>query len=75
VVVLNVCTVSVDGPQNPNDADSSTDLVGEGGGDPEIQADVDVFATRTGSLACGPSSGSANFTAVYDVTPTNLSID
>jgi hypothetical protein len=75
VVVPGVCTVSVDGPQNPDDAVSNADLIGEGMGDPKIDANVDVAATRTNSSLCGPASGTGNFTGVYDVTPTNISID
>ena len=75
VVVAGVCTVSVDGPQNPADSVSSADLFGEGTGDPKIDANVDVAATRTGSSLCGPATGTGNFTGLYDVTPTNVSID
>jgi hypothetical protein len=75
VVVSGVCTVSVDGPQNPNNAVSIANLLGEGGGDPKIDANVDVAATRTGSTLCGPATGTGNFTGLYDVTPTNISID
>lgn len=75
VVVAGVCTVSVDGPQNPDDSVSSADLTGEGTGDPKIDANVDVAAARTGSSLCGPATGIGNFTGVYDVTPTNVSVD
>jgi hypothetical protein len=75
VVVAGVCTVSVDGPQNPANSVSSADLLGEGTGDPKIDANVDVAATRTGSSLCGPATGTGNFTGLYDVTPITVSID
>jgi hypothetical protein len=36
---------------------------------------MDVQATRTGSLWCGPASGTASFTPDYATTPGNLTID
>jgi hypothetical protein len=75
VVVAGVCTVSVDGPQNPDNAVSSADLLGEGTGDPKIDTNVDVAAARAGSSLCGPATGTGNFTGLYDVTPTNVSVD
>jgi hypothetical protein len=74
-VVPGVCTVSVDGPQNPDDSVSSADLLGEGTGDPQIDTDVDVAAARVGSSLCGPATGIGNFTGTYDVEPTNVSVD
>jgi hypothetical protein len=74
-VVPGVCILSIDGPQGIDDAVSSADLAGEGTGDPKIEMNFDFAATRTGSSLCGPASGTGNFTGLYDVTPTTISID
>jgi hypothetical protein len=68
VTVPFTCTVNVVGPQDPTATttfNASTN---------RLDANVTVSATRTGSATCGPASGDANFTATYDVTPTNLTI-
>jgi hypothetical protein len=75
VVVAGVCTVSVDGPQDPDDSVSTAHLLGEGGPDPKIDTNVNVDAARVGSSLCGPPTGIGNFTGLYDVTPTNISVD
>jgi hypothetical protein len=74
-VTTDLCVVTVAGPQTTQNGNLT--LQGEGGGDPKLNADVDVAATRDvgGSELCGPESGTGNFTAQYDVTPTNISID
>jgi hypothetical protein len=72
VVVAGICTVSVDGPQNPDDSVSIAQL--DEGAD-TIDTNVDVAATRTGSSLCGPASGIGNFTGLYAVTPDNVTVD
>jgi hypothetical protein len=70
VVTTALCTITVAGPQSTpaEDVNLNEDTN-------VLAADVDVNATRTGSAACGPTSGSANFTANYATTPTNLTVD
>lgn len=70
VTVAGLCTISVVGPQTTQDDNLTLDEAND-----TTTADVDVAATRTGSSLCGPSSGTGNFTAVYDTTPTDLTID
>jgi hypothetical protein len=72
-VTTDLCVITVQGPQTTQDG--NTTLTGEGSGDPKLESDVDVFATNNGSDICGPPSGTGSFTAEYDVTPTNISID
>jgi hypothetical protein len=72
VTVPLTCTVTVDGtnqptqPTNVNTFNASTDI---------LEAEVTVFATRTGSATCGGASGNAVFTGDYLVTPDNLAIN
>jgi hypothetical protein len=70
VVTTALCTVTVAGPQDTQDGNvvlnESTDV---------LSADVDVQASRIGNVACGPASGTANFTANYATTPPDLTID
>jgi hypothetical protein len=70
VVTTALCTITVQGPQTTPDHDVSLDETGN-----VLAANVDVFATRLGSVACGPEWGTANFTARYAMTPDNLTID
>jgi hypothetical protein len=64
------CTITVQGPQTTQDNNITLDE-----GADETIADVDVFATRAGSTACGAAaSGNAGFNAVYDTLPTDLEI-
>jgi hypothetical protein len=72
-VTTDLCVITVEGPQTTQDG--NTVLQGEGTGDPKLASDVDVLATNNGNEICGPPSGTGNFTATYDVTPTNISID
>ncbi len=68
-VTTTVCTITVAGPQttqsNNTTLNESTD---------NLNANVDVQASRTGSLLCGPTSGTATFAADYATTPSNLTI-
>jgi hypothetical protein len=70
VVTTTLCTVTVAGPQDTQNGNTtlneSTDV---------LSANVNVQATRTGSALCGPTSGTANFTANYATTPSDLTID
>jgi hypothetical protein len=72
ITVPFTCSITVAGPQNPADnvsllsLNESTDV---------LAADVTINATRSGTSLCGPSSGSARFTANYATTPSNLTID
>jgi len=43
--------------------------------DDVLSANVDVQATRTGSLLCGPALATATFAADYATGPSNLTID
>jgi hypothetical protein len=70
VTVLGLCTITVVGPQTTQPNNLTLDE-----GNDETIANVNVAATRTGSSLCGPSAGTGNFTATYDTTPTNLTID
>jgi hypothetical protein len=72
-VTTDLCVITVAGPQTTQDG--NTRLTGEGSGDPKLESEVDVQATNNGSDICGPPSGTGSFSAVYDVEPTNLSID
>jgi hypothetical protein len=72
-VTTDLCVITVEGPQTTQDG--NTTLTGEGSGDPKLVSAVDVFATNNGSDICGPPSGTGSFSAEYDVTPTNISID
>jgi len=71
VVTTSLCEVTVQGPQNttpdPNtNLNEDTDV---------LNASVNVQASRIGNTLCGPSSGTANFTANYATTPDTLSVD
>ena len=74
-IVVDLCTLSIEGPQTTQNG--NLQLQGEGGGDPKLNANVDVAVTRNeeGSEWCGPQSGTGNLTALYDLTPTSISID
>jgi hypothetical protein len=72
VTVPFTCTITVAGPQDPNDIDSVLDV--DEAAD-TIDASVTVNASRSGTGFCGPASGPATFTALYSVTPDNLTID
>jgi hypothetical protein len=78
-IVSDLCTISIEGPQTTQSG--NLQLQGEDptnpNADPKLDANVDMLATRNaqGSELCGPESGTLNFTAQYDVTPTNVSID
>jgi hypothetical protein len=75
VAVAGVCTIRVDGPQDPDDAASIADLIGEGTGDPKLDVRLSLAATRTGSSFCGPPTGVLTITGLYDLTPTSFSVD
>jgi hypothetical protein len=66
-VTTALCTITVQGAQNttpdPNLNLNETTHV--------LAANVNVNATRVGSVACGPASGSANFTANYATSTTD----
>jgi hypothetical protein len=72
IEIEDVCTISIEGPQSPLgfagvQLDESADT---------MDWNVDVNATRTGSTFCGASaSGIANIRALFDVSPSNFSID
>jgi hypothetical protein len=70
VVTTSLCSVTVAGPQTTQSGNTNLDEDAD-----QLSSDVDVQATRTGSSLCGPASGTANFTALYDVTPTDLTVD
>jgi hypothetical protein len=72
VTVPFTCTITVAGPQDPDDPDSVLDV--DEAAD-TIDASVTVNATRTGTGFCGPAAGPATFTALYNVMPDNLTID
>ena len=70
VVTTAVCTITVAGPQTTQSGNTALDEAND-----NLNADVDVQASRTGSILCGPTSGTATFTADYATTPGNLTID
>jgi hypothetical protein len=62
------CRLSLDGPQDPNDADSVLELLNEGNAASDsIDVEVDLTMTRTGTSFCGAPRGTAVFTALYDI--------
>jgi hypothetical protein len=63
VVTTTVCTVTVAGPQTTQPNNTVLDEANQ-----VLSADVEVQASRTGSLLCGPESGPGSFTADYDIT-------
>jgi hypothetical protein len=72
VSVAGVCTVTVLEQDLPSDVDGTpgsqrADLIGEGTSNPDIDAEVDVEASRSGSTLCGPEQGDGRFTALYDM--------
>ena len=69
-VTTALCSITVAGPQTTQSGNTALDEAND-----ILSANVDVAATRTGSLACGPSSGTATFAADYSTTPSNLTID
>lgn len=70
VVTTALCTVTVLGPQTTQDGNTNLNETTD-----VLASDVDVQAARTGSSLCGPASGTANFTANYATTPTDLTVD
>ena len=70
VVTTAVCTITVAGPQSTQPKNTTLDEAND-----NLNADVDVQATRTGSALCGPTSGTATFAADYATTPPTLTID
>jgi opacity protein-like surface antigen len=78
VVVLGICTLTVDDQELPFMGGSrSANLLGEGGdpGDEAIDADVDVEVFNNNAL-CGPTpSGSGGFAGVYELDNPDISFD
>jgi hypothetical protein len=70
VVTTAVCTITVAGPQTTQSGNTTLDEAND-----NLNADVDVQASRTGSLLCGPTSGTATFSADYATSPSNLAIN
>jgi hypothetical protein len=70
VVTTALCTITVAGPQTTQDNNTALDEAND-----NLNANVDVQASRTGSTLCGPASGTATFAADYHTTPANLTID
>ena len=69
-VTTAVCSITVAGPQTTQSGNTTLDEAND-----ILSADVDVAATRSGSVLCGPTSGTATFAADYTTTPTDLTID
>lgn len=69
-VTTALCSITVAGPQTTQSENTGLDEAND-----ILSASVDVAATRTGSLACGPASGTATFAADYATDPTDLTID
>jgi hypothetical protein len=63
VYTMTICTISVAGPQTTQPKNTSLDEASQ-----VLEANVVVQATRSGSNLCGPESGSARYTADYDIT-------
>lgn len=70
VATLSICTVTVTGPQTPEPNNASlneeTDV---------LSVDVEMQATRGGSVLCGPSTGTLGLDADFAMTPADLTID
>ena len=62
-VTTAVCTVTVAGPQTTDPRNTFLDEASQ-----VLSANVEVQASRTGSLLCGPDSGPGSFSADYDIT-------
>jgi len=71
-VAGGLCTISVVGPQDLNNA-TSTGSIDEALD--TLTVNVDVAATNDGSAWCGPPSGTANLAATYATSPANLVVD
>jgi hypothetical protein len=69
-VTTDLCVVTVAGPQSTQPDNLSLDETAN-----QLSADVDVEASNNGNEICGPPTGTGNFTAVYDVLPTDLAIN
>jgi hypothetical protein len=69
-VTTAVCSINVSGPQTTQSGNTALDEAND-----VLSASVDVQATRTGSIACGPASGTATFAADYNTSPSTLTID
>jgi hypothetical protein len=67
---MSVCTITIAGPQTTQSNNAALDEAND-----VLSADVDLQATRSGSLWCGPASGTANFVADYAMAPASLTID
>jgi hypothetical protein len=69
-VTTDLCVITVAGPQTTQDnnvtLNETTDV---------LSARVDVAATNNGNEICGPPSGTGSFSADYETTPANLTID
>lgn len=63
-----ICTVDVKGPQNPTSDDPFA------AGADTLDLNVTMNATRTGSVFCGPASGTVTLTATYSITPTTFTV-
>lgn len=70
VVTTALCTITVAGPQTTQPKNTALDEAND-----NLNANVDVQASRTGTTLCGPTSGTATFAADYATTPANLTID
>jgi hypothetical protein len=70
VVTTAVCSITVAGPQTTQNGNTTLNESTD-----NLNANVGVQASRTGSLACGPSSGSASFQADYATSPSTLQIN
>jgi hypothetical protein len=69
-VTTAICSITVAGPQTTQSGNTALDEAND-----VLSANVNVQASRTGSLACGPSSGTATFAADYGTSPSTLTID
>lgn len=63
VVTTAVCTVTVRGPQTTQPNNTFLDEANQ-----VLSANVEVQASRTGSLLCGPPEGPGSFSADYAIT-------
>jgi hypothetical protein len=69
VVVPDVCTVVVAGPQTfpLSGGVSQANLLNEGTQSPDIDAEVDVEASADNPAFCGPEEGIGGFTGLYSL--------
>jgi hypothetical protein len=70
VATLSICTVTIAGPQTTQPKNWALNPDAD-----VLSLDVEMLATRAGSLLCGPEEGTLRLAADFAMTPSNLTID